>query len=183
MQGAATREDFRRAPLSPEQTEPRAPISPSGRRPTAENDGDEDPSQALIGWRRLRRACALQATRQWDLQRRLHPTAQAIVAAMSVGLRPHSVAANPKSVNDALGRLRDVGIAWQPEPRRWALSDPCWRPGYEITHRRGLRVDGRRPRRSHGSGRAEAALLLGRGPRKRAPVPVRRRSPRRSRER
>lgn len=50
--------------------------------------------------------------------------AQAVVAAMGVGLRPHAVAANPKSINDALSRLRELGMAWQPEPRRWALGDP-----------------------------------------------------------
>jgi hypothetical protein len=87
-------------------------------------DGEDAPTRALAGWRRLRRMTAAQTARQWDLLRRVHPVAQPVVAAIGVGLRPHAVAANPKSINDALGRLRELGMAWQPQPRRWALSDP-----------------------------------------------------------
>lgn len=87
-------------------------------------DGEDDQTRALAGWRRLRRMTAAQTARQWDMLRRVHPIAQPVVAAMSVGLRPHAVAANPKSINDALSRLRGLGAAWQPEPRRWALGDP-----------------------------------------------------------
>ncbi len=90
----------------------------------APSDGADLPTRALAGWRRLRRITEPQTVRQWDLLRRVHPSAQSVVAAISVGLRPHAVAANAKSINDALGRLRDLGLAWQPEPRRWALSDP-----------------------------------------------------------
>ena len=86
--------------------------------------GEDAPSRALAGWSRLRRITAALTARQWDLLRRVHPVAQSVVAAMSVGLRPHAVAANPKSVGAALGRLRELGIAWQPEERRWALGDP-----------------------------------------------------------
>jgi len=87
-------------------------------------DGEDDQTRALAGWRRLLRMSSAQAARQWDLLRRVHPLAQSVVAAMGVGLRPHSVNANAKSINDALSRLRELGVAWQPEPRRWALGDP-----------------------------------------------------------
>jgi hypothetical protein len=90
----------------------------------APSDGEDSPTRALAGWRRLRRLTEAQSARQWDSLRRVHPIAQQVVAAMSVGLRPHAVSANPKSVNDALSRLRDLGAAWQPEPRRWSLTDP-----------------------------------------------------------
>lgn len=90
----------------------------------APSEGDDAPTRALAGWRRLRRLTGAQAARQWDSLRRVHPIAPQVVAAMSVGLRPHAVPANSKSVNDALSRLRDLGAAWQPEPRRWALTDP-----------------------------------------------------------
>jgi hypothetical protein len=90
----------------------------------APSDGEDIPTRAVAGWRRLRRISATQTARRWDLLRRVHPVAQSIVAAMSVGLRPHAVAANPKSVSDALSRLRELGMAWQPEERRWALGDP-----------------------------------------------------------
>lgn len=90
----------------------------------APSDGEDDQTRALAGWRRLRRMTIAQTARQWDLLRRVHPIAQPVVAAMSVGLRPHAVAANSKSINDALSRLRELGLAWQPEARRWALGDP-----------------------------------------------------------
>ncbi len=84
----------------------------------------EAPARALTGWRELRRVTTVPTAREWDLLRRVHPVAQSVVAATSLGLRPHAVAANPKSINDALGRLRELGVAWQPEPRRWAVADP-----------------------------------------------------------
>jgi len=86
--------------------------------------GEDEQTRALAGWRELRNTTASLTAREWDLLRRVHPSAQPVVAAMSVGLRPHVVAANPKSVNDALARLRELGLAWQPQPRTWALADP-----------------------------------------------------------
>ncbi len=56
--------------------------------------------------------------------RRVHPAAQELVAAISLGLAPHSIRPAAKSANDGLGRLRDLGLAWQPERRRWAMADP-----------------------------------------------------------
>lgn len=90
----------------------------------APSEGEDAPTRAVAGWRRLRRMTAAPTAREWDLLRRVHPIAQSVVAAMSVGLRPHAVAANSKSINDALSRLREVGMAWQPAERRWALGDP-----------------------------------------------------------
>jgi hypothetical protein len=86
--------------------------------------GEDDQTRALAGWRHLRAMTASLTAREWDLLRRIHPSAQPVVAAISVGLRPHAITANPKSVNDALARLRELGLAWQPQPRKWALADP-----------------------------------------------------------
>jgi hypothetical protein len=88
--------------------------------------GDDEPPRvrALTGWHRLRGSTACATAREWDLLRRVHPLAQWIVAALACSLGPHAVPANPKSVTAALHRMRDLGLAWQPEPRRWALSDP-----------------------------------------------------------
>lgn len=86
--------------------------------------GQDEQTRSLAGWRRLREITASLTAREWDLLRRAHSSAQPVVAAISVGLRPHAVAANPKSVNDALARLRELGLAWQPQPRTWALADP-----------------------------------------------------------
>lgn len=89
----------------------------------APNDG-ENPARALSGWEALRRATAVSVRREWDLLRRVHSAAQPLVAAISVGLRPHSVPAASKTIDDGLNRLRHVGMAWQPAERTWAISDP-----------------------------------------------------------
>jgi hypothetical protein len=90
----------------------------------APSRGEDDQARALAGWRALRKTTASLTAREWDLLRRVHSAAQPVVAAMSVGLRPHAIPANPKSVNDALARLRGLGIVWQPQSRTWALADP-----------------------------------------------------------
>lgn len=90
----------------------------------APSRGQDEQTRALAGWRRLREITASLTAREWDLLRRAHSSAQPVVAAISVGLGPHAVAANPKSVNDALARLRELGLAWQPQSRTWALADP-----------------------------------------------------------
>lgn len=81
-------------------------------------------AQALAGWAAIRATTEPATVRQWDLLRRLHPQAQTVIAALASGLKPHSIAANSKSVSDALRRLNGAGLAWQPEPRRWAGADP-----------------------------------------------------------
>ncbi len=87
--------------------------------------GDADPRErALSGWTAVRAASEAATIRQWDLLRRLHPHAQTVFAALATDLAPHAIAANSKSVTDALRRLGGVGLAWQPEPRRWAIGDP-----------------------------------------------------------
>jgi hypothetical protein len=87
------------------------------------SDG-ENPARALSGWEALRRATAVSVQREWELLRRVHPAAQTIVGAISVGLKPHNAPAASKTVDDALNRLRDVGMAWQPAERTWAIADP-----------------------------------------------------------
>lgn len=88
-------------------------------------DGGETPAErARDGWGRLRSATLPSVARTWDLLRRVHPQAQAVAAAMAAGLGPHAVEANSKSVNDALSRMRDLGMAWQPAARSWSLADP-----------------------------------------------------------
>lgn len=86
--------------------------------------GENDQTRALAGWRRLQKTTASLTAREWDLLRRVHPSAQPVVAAISIGLGPHAITANPKTVNDALARLRELGLAWQPQPRTWTLADP-----------------------------------------------------------
>ncbi len=75
-------------------------------------------------WGELCRMSTASTTRAWDLLRRVHPLAQSVVAAISCDVPPHAIAANSKSVSDALRRLRGVGLAWRPAPRTWRLADP-----------------------------------------------------------
>ena len=89
----------------------------------AGHEGDAA-ARAVEGWQRIRRANATSVRQQWDELRRLHPAAQALVAAISLGIRPHGIPAASKTVDDGLNRLRDVGVAWQPEDRTWAIADP-----------------------------------------------------------
>src|SRR5579884_445100 len=89
----------------------------------AAGEGDVN-ARAVEGWQALRRANATSVRQQWDELRRLHPAAQTLVAAISLGIKPHSISAASKTVDDGLNRLRDVGLAWQPEQRTWAIADP-----------------------------------------------------------
>ena len=90
----------------------------------APTGGDSQPARALEGWLRLRRLTAPTTAHQWELLRRVHPLAQPITAAMSVGVRPHAIGANSKSVNEGLKRMRELGLAWRAEARSWTLADP-----------------------------------------------------------
>ena len=82
------------------------------------------PTRAFECWQELRRLTAPTMAHGWELLRRVHPLAQPIIAAMGVGMRPQSIGANSKSVNEGLKRLREVGLAWRTERRYWALADP-----------------------------------------------------------
>ncbi len=86
---------------------------------------DENPASGVLeGWQRLCWTNEPSTACEWDLLRRVHPLAQPVVAAMAVGLGPHAATGNSKSINDALRRLRGLGLVWQPEERRWSLSNP-----------------------------------------------------------
>ncbi len=83
------------------------------------------PSAAFEAWRTLKETTDVSTAREWETLRRVHPLAQTIAATLAGGLRPHAaIAANDKSVTDALRAMRGLGIAWQPRPRTWALANP-----------------------------------------------------------
>jgi hypothetical protein len=84
---------------------------------------DDQSARAFGGWQQLQQITAPVVAQQWELVRRVHSTANELIAAMSLGLPPHSIRAADKSVTDGLNRLRDLGLAWQPAPRSWAVSD------------------------------------------------------------
>jgi hypothetical protein len=90
---------------------------------------DDPQQQALAGWRKLQHLTEPANAHQWDLLRRLHPSAQHVLAVLSFDLPPYTtVPAAKKTVNDALGRLRETGAVWQPQPRTWAITDPLFAP-------------------------------------------------------
>lgn len=84
----------------------------------------EAAATAVGAFRALRRLTEPSTARHFETLRRVHPLSQPIVCTVASGLGPHTLAANPKSVGDALRVMRALGVAWQPEPRRWALADP-----------------------------------------------------------
>jgi len=86
-------------------------------------EGDDD-ARAVAGWQNVRRANASSVRQAWDVLRRVHPAAQTIASAISLDVKPHSLRLASKTTDDALNRLRDVGLAWQPVERSWALADP-----------------------------------------------------------
>lgn len=86
---------------------------------------DRDPAAAAAeGWQRLQRVAAATLAAEWGLLRRVHPHAQTVAAALACGLASTSAVSNPRSANDALVRLRAMGVTWQPRSRTWALADP-----------------------------------------------------------
>jgi len=93
------------------------------------NATPETPAEHLVaaantGWQGLRYLTEPALATQWNLLQRVHPAARALIAAISSGRPPYSIPAAKKTSADGLNRLRDLGVAWQPEPRRWAVSDP-----------------------------------------------------------
>lgn len=95
--------------------------------------GTDQATRAFGGWQQLQHITQPVLAQQWELLRRVHSTSNELITAMSLGLAPHSIRAADKSVTDGLNRLRDIGLAWQPAPRRWAVSDPLL-AAYARTH-------------------------------------------------
>jgi hypothetical protein len=89
----------------------------------AAGDGAE-PQRALHGWHRLRALTDAQTGQSFDLLRRVHPLAQQVVAAIAIDGQPYKLEPNNKRIYDALARLRQLGVAFQPRERTWALASP-----------------------------------------------------------
>lgn len=80
-------------------------------------------ARAAAGWEAALRTSEGSLSREWEMLRRVHPAAQAVVTAMSLGLRPHQAPLASKSIYDALHRLSGVGVVWRPAPRTWTMAD------------------------------------------------------------
>jgi hypothetical protein len=62
---------------------------------------------------------------QFVLAGSVHRSAPTVLAAIANGLGPYELPLNPKSVYDALTRMRARGQVFSPTKQRWAISDPA----------------------------------------------------------
>lgn len=82
------------------------------------------PTLVADAWQLLLDLSEPELATQWALLRRAHPHAVTAVSALAAGIAPNAALPNSKTARDALGRLRGLGIVWQPRPRVWRLADP-----------------------------------------------------------
>jgi hypothetical protein len=68
---------------------------------------------------RLEPLCA----QQFVLGGSVHGSAPAVLSAIATGVGPYELTLNPKSVYDALTRMRARGKVFSPAKQRWAISD------------------------------------------------------------
>ncbi len=87
----------------------------------AADSGDRD---ALAGWLKLRESAEPSTVQQFRLLGSVHRAAPTVVCAIANGIGPYALPLNPKSINDALTRMRARGQVFSPEKQRWAISDP-----------------------------------------------------------
>ncbi len=84
----------------------------------------ENRDRALGAWRELRRIAEPSTAQQFRLLGSVHRAAPTIVCALAHGIGPYEAPLNPKSVNDALTRMRARGQVFSPGKQQWAVSDP-----------------------------------------------------------
>lgn len=83
-----------------------------------------DDRDALAGWRQLRESTEPSTAQQFRLLGSVHRAAPTVVCAIANGIGPYELPLNPKSINDALTRMRARGQVFSPEKQTWAISDP-----------------------------------------------------------
>jgi hypothetical protein len=80
--------------------------------------------RALGAWRQLREIAEPSCAQQFRLLGSVHRAAPTVVCAIVHGIGPYELPLNPKSISDALNRMRARGQVFSPEKQRWAVSDP-----------------------------------------------------------
>lgn len=79
---------------------------------------------ALAAWRQLRDSAEPATAQQFRLLGSVHRAAPTVVCSIAHGIGPYELPLNPKTINDALTRMRARGQVFSPEKQRWAISDP-----------------------------------------------------------
>jgi hypothetical protein len=79
---------------------------------------------ALAAWHQLRESAEPSTAQQFRLLASVHRAAPTVVCAIASGIGSYELPLNPKSINDALTRMRARGQVFPPEKQRWAISDP-----------------------------------------------------------
>jgi hypothetical protein len=92
---------------------------------TSRLEGPEPRDLASAAWRELRVQLEPAIAQQFVLAGSVHRSAPAVLAAIANGLGPYELTLNPKSVHDALTRMRARGQVFSPAKQRWAISDPA----------------------------------------------------------
>ena len=85
---------------------------------------NDDPDRALRAWRQVRETAEPSTAQQFRLLGSVHRAAPTVVCALARGVGPYELPLNPKSINDALTRMRARGQVFSPEKQSWAVSDP-----------------------------------------------------------
>ena len=80
---------------------------------------------AAAAWRQLRAQLEPAMAEQFVLLGSVHRSAPLVLSAIAAGLGPYELTLNPKSVYDALARMRARGQVLSPAKQRWAVSDPA----------------------------------------------------------
>ncbi len=90
----------------------------------ASEQNGEHRGRAAAAWLQLQRATEPAIAQQFTLLGSVHRAAPTVVCALALSVGPYELPLNPKSINDALTRMRARGQVFSPEKQRWAITDP-----------------------------------------------------------
>lgn len=104
----------------------------------------EPRDRALAAWRTLRQIAEPSTAQQFRLLGSVHRAAPTVVCAIAGGIGPYELPLNPKSVNDALIRMRARGQVYSPQRGRWSVADPLLAAWARDQRPAGVRLRARR---------------------------------------
>ncbi len=80
--------------------------------------------RAAAAWRQLQLAAEPTIAQHFTLVGSVHRAAPTVLCALALSVGPYELPLNPKSINDALTRMRARGQVFSPEKQRWVIADP-----------------------------------------------------------